>query len=344
MNDAAIAIPCRIELVVSLLFRLNSLFLFFCRSVPRDFFRILLDERRQILSHNFCGGLAGDLSLIFLHYYLLRRRLTGDYYSFLDDVFSTYASAYAEGYWKTRIAGHFRRIVWNELRDHVKPGGLAFDLGAGSGMDSVFLAKAGMKVIAWDISREMVRIMTQRIVRENLQDMITIEHQGSNNVPDLAARDPHAFDLILSNFGALNSEPNLPRLVPHFHKLLRNDGVFFGTIYNKFSLYETMGAFLKADFEKLTRRFRNMTCTEIGALRYPVTVYTPANFRSILRPYFRTVMQRGILMGLPSLNMLRVVESIPRQVLEMEHVLSNLMEHFPFLWLSDQFMNVARPS
>jgi len=36
-------------------------------------------------------------------------------------------------------------------------------------MDSVFLAKAGMKVIAWDISKEMVRITTQRIMKENLQ-------------------------------------------------------------------------------------------------------------------------------------------------------------------------------
>jgi len=119
--------------------------------------------------------------------------------------------------------------------------------------------------------------------------------------------------------------------------------VFFGTVYNKFSLYETISAFLKADFRKLIRRFSKITYTQIGALRYPVTVYTPAKFRKILSPCFRTVLQRGIMVGLPSLDMLRIVESIPKQILEMELVLSRVMEHYPFLWLSDQFLNVARP-
>ena len=40
--------------------------------------------------------------------------------------------------------------------------------------------------------------------------------------------------------------------------------------------------------------------------------------------------------------MLGLAESIPRQVLDMEHVMSGVMEHFAMLWVNDQFLNVAR--
>lgn len=269
--------------------------------------------------------------------------MTTGYYSFIDDVYSTYSSDYVEGYWKTRIGWHFRKIVWNELRNYVKPGGLAFDLGAGSGMDSIFLAKAGMKVVAWDLSKQMVKKMKQQVLKENLQNMIRVEHMGTHDVPGLSRKNLHAFDLIISTFGALNSEPNLPRLIPHFQKLLKNDGVFFGAIYNKFSLFEIISSLLKADFKKLQRRFSKRPYAEIGTSRYPVTVYTPTKFEGMLTPYFRTVLQRGILLGMPSMSMLRIMENIPQHVLDTELTLSNLMENFPFLWVSDQFLNVARP-
>ncbi|MFC1506509.1 class I SAM-dependent methyltransferase [Thermoproteota archaeon] len=269
--------------------------------------------------------------------------MTASYYSILDDVYSRYSSNYIEKYWKTRIGLHFRKIVWSELQNHVKPGGLAFDLGAGSGINSIFLARAGMKVLAWDISRDMVENMNQRIKRENLEGMIRVEHRGSHNLSELLVEEPSSFDLVISTFGALNSEPNLPNLIPTFHKIIKNDGVFLGAVYNKFSLYEIIGSFMKADFEKLTRRFGESPYTEIGAHHYPVTVYTPDKFKGILTPYFRTVLQRGIMMGMPSLDMLRIIESIPQQLLDIETNFPSLMEHSILLRFCDQFLNVARP-
>lgn len=76
-------------------------------------------------------------------------------------------------------------------------------LNCGSGVDAIFLAKRGHEVIAADRSGEMVKAAWRKVAYHGLKDQITVLQLAWNELDEhFLGKD---FDLVLANFGHLNS-------------------------------------------------------------------------------------------------------------------------------------------
>ncbi len=115
-----------------------------------------------------------------------------------------------------------RRVLWNRYIRHFQPGDLVMDLGCGTGIDTLFLARRSVRVIAVDASPGMLAELRAKACREALDDRIEIAQR------DLAEPFPWPsgqVDGIVSGFAGLNTVGDLGAVAEEAARLLRPGGV-----------------------------------------------------------------------------------------------------------------------
>src|SRR5258708_315206 len=99
-----------------------------------------------------------------------------------------------------------RSEMWRILDATFAAGSRLIDLGCGTGLDAVRMARVGHHVTATDWSQRMVERTRQRAEREQLADRVQTIAVGAH---ELFRSDGQAqFDGAYSNLGALNWVPN----------------------------------------------------------------------------------------------------------------------------------------
>jgi SAM-dependent methyltransferase len=115
-----------------------------------------------------------------------------------------------------------RRVLWGRYRRLFRPGDLVMDLGCGTGIDTLFLAERGVRVIAVDASPGMLAHLRAKARRAGLDDSIEVEER------DLAepwSRPPGQVDGIVSAFAGLNTAGDLTSVAAEAGRLLRPGGL-----------------------------------------------------------------------------------------------------------------------
>ena len=97
-----------------------------------------------------------------------------------------------------------RETVWRKLTDTCPPGARLLDLGCGTGIDALELARRGYTMLATDWSPQMVERTRARAAAAGLTDRVAAAHIGLQELDRLHGEQ---FDGIYSNFGPLNCAP-----------------------------------------------------------------------------------------------------------------------------------------
>jgi SAM-dependent methyltransferase len=199
--------------------------------------------------------------------------------------------------WSNAPAGRLQReAVWRHLDPLVAFADRILDLGCGTGEDAVHLSGLGAHVSAIDTSAEMVRAACAKGVNAR---QLRIEDTGGIS---------GVYDLIFSNFGALNCVDDLATLRGPLARLLRPGGRLAICLMNRFCLWESVYYAMRAQFGKASRRWRGASVTSSG-----LRVYYPS-LRTIKRafaPSFRFVSATGIGVCVPP----SFVEGLPAGLL-----------------------------
>ena len=145
----------------------------------------------------------------------------------------------------TRIADHYdgsvegdawmRQILWDRYLTLFRPGQHVLDVGCGTGLDALFLARQGIRVTGIDISPGMIARLQAKAQQENLTDRVktmTLAHS------ELSALLPKRFDGIYSAFAGLNTTPTLDGFAVDAARLLHPNGRLIIHVLNRFSLWE----------------------------------------------------------------------------------------------------------
>jgi ubiquinone/menaquinone biosynthesis C-methylase UbiE len=181
--------------------------------------------------------------------------------------FDAIAAKYDELWTNTSTGRSQRDAVWREIDPLFRPGERIVDLGCGTGEDALHLMQAGVSVLAFDASPEMVRIARARGVDARILDVAQALRPAA---PEFM---PAHFgcDGILSNFGALNCVRDISSLSAPLARLIRPGGHLALCTIGRFCLAETLRFIRTGRFRKATRRWSGESHSQSLNLRvfYP---------------------------------------------------------------------------
>jgi len=151
--------------------------------------------------------------------------------------FDNLAESYDETFSESPLGMTLRAAVWRRIQPLLRPGESVLELGCGTGVDALRLAEAGMIVVAVDSSEKMVKIARrrcgpfERTVRVELGDLARLDSVAGTAGP---------FDLILSDFGALNCVDDLAMVMGSIKDRLTSGGKVVAVIMGRVVPWEWM--------------------------------------------------------------------------------------------------------
>jgi ubiquinone/menaquinone biosynthesis C-methylase UbiE len=191
-----------------------------------------------------------------------------------------------------RLAADYDRLASGELFDHqrrrthtlfeqwVPAGGRVLEIGCGTGLDTVFLARRGNEVVACDPSTEMQRLALGRASASGLGRRVQVIDCGLQNLPSLLdALGGIRFDAVVSNFGALNCVGDLAPLRSITTMHLRPGGSLLLCVMGRHCLWEM--AYLWATGRSAQRR-RSGTRVPVAGIDVPTYYHATDDLRRSL--------------------------------------------------------------
>jgi ubiquinone/menaquinone biosynthesis C-methylase UbiE len=193
--------------------------------------------------------------------------------------FDRLAPRYDEVWTNSGVGRMQRDATWRHLDPLVRRGDRILDIGCGTGEDALHFTELGGKVLALDVSPEMVRIARARGV----------------NAGVLPIEELHVFadtfEFVLSNFGGFNCLGDLSTLCETPARLVRPRGFLAMCLMSRFCLWESAYYAVRGKFKNATRRWRGAAMTSRGlGLVYP----SSKQIRRALLPGFDLVTDVGV--------------------------------------------------
>ncbi len=245
-------------------------------------------------------------------------------------MFDSVAKEYDDQFTNTQLGRMYRKQVHIYLGQSFSKNKALniLELNCGTGEDAIYLANQGHKIIACDVSSEMINVAKQKVSKKSLNDKVTFVECDIRNLHSSIRQKKYNF--IFSNFGGLNclSPQDLAKLSQEIVNLLEDNGRFIAVVMPKFCLWESIYFAAKFQFEKIFRRNSNKAVkVKVGTDYIETWYYSPSDFKHIFGHEFEILksLPIGIALPPPYLNaFFEKKKSILRILLKLENVLKNL--------------------
>ncbi len=162
----------------------------------------------------------------------------GPGYSAVTSAFNRLAPAYDDRYGNRAnpLMDWLRAESLRVLRQILPPGGRVLEVGCGTGEETLALARSGYRVLALDVSPEMVRRARQKAAAAGLTGRAEFLALPAGRLA--ALRPGFPFDGAYAGLGTLNCEPDLESLGFALGRLLRPGAAFVASVINRRCLFE----------------------------------------------------------------------------------------------------------
>jgi SAM-dependent methyltransferase len=177
--------------------------------------------------------------------------------SAFDDV----AQGYDDRFSTQPIAKILRAKIHHHLTEMMPPNGTILEIGCGTGVDATYFASLGHWVMATDPSQKMLDITLQR--RNNRQGAghLLTELWDANLPEKVGENGP--YDVVFSNFGAVNCVLDLAHLKSQIVQLVKPGGACVLVLMNRWCMLEVVLNLLLWNPRNITRRFRQRTSARL---------------------------------------------------------------------------------
>jgi SAM-dependent methyltransferase len=209
------------------------------------------------------------------------------------DAFDSVAADYDGPRGNNALIQDMRSEMWRTLDAIFSPGSRLIDLGCGTGLDAVRMARVGHHVTATDWSQRMVERTGERAEREQLANRVQAITVGAH---ELFRIDGQAqFDGAYSNLGALNCVPNLPEMAAQCARLLKPGAALVFSVIGRICPWEIGYYALKRNWGRLSVRFA-AAMVPVGMNKRVVWTryYTPREFYGAFERHFTLEHRRGL--------------------------------------------------
>lgn len=199
-----------------------------------------------------------------------------------EEPFSEIASAYDSSFSDKPHVRALRERVQQLMLEAFPHKGRILELGCGTGLDAMALARQGFRVVATDPAHGMLR--TASALSKDLDENIAFLQLRAEHMSCI--RD-HTFDGILSNFGALNCVRDLEHVIGETHRVLNENGVFILNLISKFSIVETLAYLRHGQAGKAFRRWkRGGVSVPVGSGHVLTWYHSFSSLKKMLRGRF----------------------------------------------------------
>lgn len=159
--------------------------------------------------------------------------------------------AIARGY-DAQVQGDawMRRVLHAHYARVFRPGDRVLDVGCGTGIDAVELARRGVRVMAIDIAPGMIATLLEKIDGTSEVERIDARVLG---IEDLGRLRGEQFDGLISGFAGLSAIEDVGPFCDAAAELVRPRGRLVLHLLNRFSLWEWLGYLARGDWPAARR-------------------------------------------------------------------------------------------
>lgn len=190
-----------------------------------------------------------------------------------------------------------------------RAGQRVLEIGAGTGLETLPLARRGVHVVATDISQSMLDNLEKKAKAEGLADLVVTRRVRASNLHVLLEEFGFSsFDGAFSNFGALNCEPELERIPGVLAQFLPGGSRVVLTVWNRVCLSEMILSLVTL---RPGRAFsRLLEPVPVGRSRFgvPVFAWSAGEFGRAFSPYFQVERTMGMPVFVPPYDFARRLE------------------------------------
>ncbi|WP_188680568.1 class I SAM-dependent methyltransferase [Thermogymnomonas acidicola] len=211
----------------------------------------------------------------------------GGYLPWVRDEFDAIAWDYDRHIYGNWINSYLRERSLGVLSGIVRPGMRVLDIGPGTGTETIPVLEMGAEVTAVDISAGMLTVLRSKAESRGLASRLRCLNGPAGYVLSDLAGKGETFDLVYSTYGALNCEPDLRSVALNIRDCLKEGGMCFISVYNRFCLSEAIASVLRMKVSRVVDRSRRYI--PLGHSRFCVDIfsYSLAEVLSCFREHFR---------------------------------------------------------
>jgi ubiquinone/menaquinone biosynthesis C-methylase UbiE len=182
--------------------------------------------------------------------------------------FDFLAPVYDDLFTNSKIGRAQRQAVWSKLEEVFQPGNKILEINCGTGVDAVYLARMGVRVLALDSSAGMIATTERRIDKESIHELVTCRQLAIEELGQLKGEGP--FDGVLSNFGGLNCVSDLQQIGRNLARLLKPGSPALLCLMGHWCVWEMFYYLSRFQPKKALRRTaRRGALVELRDTRFP---------------------------------------------------------------------------
>jgi ubiquinone/menaquinone biosynthesis C-methylase UbiE len=234
-----------------------------------------------------------------------------------------------------------RQKVRNEILGQLKPGNRILELNCGTGIDTIFFARQGYKILATDNAEGMLNQLKEKVQSDALGNLVTTKKCSFNNINELNEGE---FDYIFSNFGGLNCTDRLDKVLKDIDGLLKPGGYFTFVIMPVICPWELIMLF-KGYFKTAFRRFNKKgTNAHLEGVYFKCYYYNPRYIINNVETGYVLCSLKGLASLVPPPFIEHFQEKHPKLFARLEKMENKLWERAPFNRWCDHYIITMQKS
>jgi SAM-dependent methyltransferase len=179
-------------------------------------------------------------------------------------------------------------------------------------VDAVHLASRGVAVHATDVSQRMLDAAVARVDLAGANDLVTIVRLDNGLVGEAGWSTPIdgvlPFDGAYADFGALNTLPDVSRLLRGLAAVLRPNATLIAVVMGPLCPWEVAWHLAHREPAAAVRRWRRRSIARAGGRSMRVWYPSARRFIDDARPWFAAVRVGGIGVALPPTGLAAAME------------------------------------
>lgn len=226
------------------------------------------------------------------------------------DAFDSVAFDYDGERGNNAMIQDMRGEMWRWLDLTFARGSRLIDLGCGTGLDAVRMARLGHSITATDWSSEMVSRTRDRAAQSEVGDKVEALAIGGHELQRLDGR--HLYDGAYSNLGPLNCVPDLSDVSLQCARLLKPGGALVFTVIGRVCPWEIAYYLMRRQWARASVRFkRGIVPVSMNKRTIWTRYYNPREFYQPFERHFTLDHYRGLCLFVPPPYMTWVRERLP---------------------------------